>query len=50
MKLLYLRCGGLDINKKEVVVCLRFSAGRKTEQQLSRFPTDTLGLLERFLE
>jgi len=45
MVVLYERCAGLDVHKKEVVACAR-EQGRKVERELRRFETTTKGLLE----
>jgi transposase len=46
MKTMHKRCAGLDVHKKEVVVCLRIATRGKVEHTVRRFPTTTKGLLE----
>ena len=46
MKTLHRRCAGLDVHKKEVVVCLRLVVRGKANYEVRRFPTTTRALIE----
>src|SRR5262245_19923397 len=46
MKTLHRRCAGLDVHKKEEVVCLRLVIRGKVTYEVRRFPTTTRGLIE----
>lgn len=46
MKVLYKRCGGLDVHKDEVVACIRSVKAARVTHEVRRFMTTTRGLLE----
>ena len=41
MKMLYSRCAGLDVHKKNVCACIRISEGQQTSQEMRTFGTFT---------
>lgn len=45
MEVIHERCAGIDVHKKEVVVCVRIAAGGKVHRELRSFPTNTGDLL-----
>jgi transposase len=45
MNVLYPRCAGLDVHKREVVACVRIAAGATVQQEVRRFRTTAAGLL-----
>jgi transposase len=46
MEVLYPRCAGVDVHKKQVTVNLRVAEGRKVRKELREYGTDTASLLE----
>lgn len=46
MEVVYERCAGLDVHKKEVVACARLGSGSNCRREHRRFATTTAGLLE----
>jgi transposase len=46
MKTIHRRCAGLDVQKSEVLACLRVVGRGKGNHEVRRFPTTTQGLFE----
>ena len=46
MEVLYPRCAGIDVHKRQVTVCVRVAEGRKPRKEVREYGTDTASLLE----